>query len=136
MDKAASRIRLPIPIRFFNPLFYLSCFIFLCNNLSINVLEKWNITFQCFILSFMFHFSKHCGSGCTLPQCFAIAPSVFCDRSHCLFVFLPQCFWNETLKLKMKHWSVMFQLLKALIISELSMKSETWNIKIARVKYT
>ena len=30
----------------------------------------------------------------------------------------------------------MFQLLKALIISELDVKDETWNIKIAKVKYT
>ncbi len=30
----------------------------------------------------------------------------------------------------------MFQLLKVLIISELDVKDETWNIKIAKVKYT
>ncbi len=30
----------------------------------------------------------------------------------------------------------MFQLFKALIIKELDMDNETWNIKIAKVKYT
>ena len=30
----------------------------------------------------------------------------------------------------------MFQLLKALIIRELDIEEETWNIKIAKVKYT
>ena len=30
----------------------------------------------------------------------------------------------------------MFQLFKALIIKELDMNNETWNIKIAKVKYT
>ena len=30
----------------------------------------------------------------------------------------------------------MFQLFKALIISELGIEDETWNIKIAKVKYT
>ena len=30
----------------------------------------------------------------------------------------------------------MFQLFKALIIKELNVEDETWNIKIAKVKYT
>ena len=30
----------------------------------------------------------------------------------------------------------MFQLLKALIIKELDIEDKTWNIKIAKVKYT
>ena len=64
------------------------------------------------------------------------APSVFLNRSHSVFVFLPQCFLNETLKLKMKHKSRMFQLSKALIINELKYKNETWKQKIPMVKYT
>ena len=54
----------------------------------------------------------------SLPLCFGIAPSVF------LF-FLPQCFWNETLKLKMKHKYAMFHFLKVLIINTFKSKSET-----------
>ena len=53
----------------------------------------------------------------SLPLCFDIAPTVFWNRSLSVFVFLPQCFWNETLKLKMKHRDTMFHNLKALIIN-------------------
>ena len=77
------------------------------------------------MFSFMFHFSKHCGSAFTLPQCFEIAPTVFLNRSHSVFIFLPQCFLNETLKLKMKHKSRMFQPSKVLIINRLKHKNET-----------
>ena len=61
----------------------------------------------------------------SLPLCFDIAPTVFWNRSLSVFVFLPQCFWNETLKLKMKHKYTMFHFLKALIISTFKSKSET-----------
>ena len=60
--------------------------------LNISHFEKWNILLLCFIFSFMFHFLKHWGSAFTLPQCFWIAPTVFLNRSHSVFVFLPQCF--------------------------------------------
>ena len=53
------------------------------------------------------------------------APSVFLNRSHSVFVLLPQCFLNETLKLKMKHRSRMFQPLKVLITNKLKHKNET-----------
>ena len=46
----------------------------------------------------------------SLPQCFEIAPTVF------LFFSL-SVFWNETLKLKMKHRDTMFHNLKTLIIN-------------------
>ena len=106
------------------------------NLLNINHLETWNIRLECFILSFMFHFSKHWGSAFTLPQCFWIAPTEVLNRSHSVFVFLPQCFLNETLKLKMKHKSRMFQPSKALIINKLKHKNETWKQKTPLVKYT
>ncbi len=61
----------------------------------------------------------------SLPLCFGIAPSVFLFFSLSVFVFLPQCFWNETLKLKMKHKYAMFHFLKVMIISTLKSKSET-----------
>ena len=66
------------------------CFIFhvsflYFNSLIINTFKDWNIELQCFILSFMFHFSKHCGSVKALPQCFWIAPSVFLIFSHSVF---------------------------------------------------
>ncbi len=41
--------------------------------------------------SFMFHFKFHVSLFKTLRERF-IASSVFCDRSHCVFVFLPLCF--------------------------------------------
>ena len=104
---------------------------FLCFSLLIiNTFEGWNITLKCFTFSFMFHFSKHCGSGFTLPQCFWIAPTVFLNCSHSVFVFLPQCFLNETLKLKMKHKYTMFHLLNTLIINVLKLKNETWKQKM------
>ncbi len=61
-------------------------------------------------------------------------------RSHCVFIFLPQCFviapivflffslsvfLYETMKLKMKHKYTMFHLLNALIINSFELKSET-----------
>ena len=65
----------------------------------------------------------------SLPQCFWIAPTVFLFFS--LSVFL-----NETLKLKMKHKSRMFQSSKVLIINKLKHKNETWKQKAPLVKYT
>ena len=55
------------------------------------------------------------------------------SRSHCVFESLPQCFLiaptvfflSETLKLKMKHRSRMFQSSKVLIINKLKHKNET-----------
>ena len=76
-------------------------------------------------------FEKHWGSVLSLPQCFWIAPTVFLNRSHSVFVFLPQCFLNETLKLKMKHRSRMFQLSKVLIINKL--KHKKWNMKAKNI---
>ena len=61
----------------------------------------------------------------SLPLCFDIAPTVFWNRSLSVFVFLPQCFWNETLKLKMKHKYTMFHLLNTLIINVLKLNNET-----------
>ncbi len=55
----------------------------------------------------MFHFKFHVSLFKTLRERFH-APTVFLNRSHSVFVFLPQCFLNETLKLKMKHKSRMF----------------------------
>ena len=87
----------------------------------------------------MFHFKFHVSLFKPLWERI-IAPSVFLNRSHSVFVFLPQCFCfspsvflffslsvflNETLKLKMKHKSRMFQPSKALIINRLKHKSET-----------
>ena len=119
---------------FLKPLFYLSCFIFHYNGLNIRRLERWNIVLQCFIFSFMFHFSKHNGSDCALPLCFCFAPSVFWNRSHSVFVFLPLCFYffigqykDETLKLKMKHSLVMFHSYNTLITNAFSTENETWN---------
>ena len=110
---------------------------FLCFNLLIiNTFEDWNITLKCFTFSFMFHFSKHWGSAFTLPQCFWIAPTEVLNRSLSVFVFLPQCFLNETLKLKMKHKYTMFHLLNTLIINVLKLKNETWKQKMPWVKYT
>ena len=61
----------------------------------------------------------------SLPLGFDIAPTVFWNRSLSVFVFLPQCFWNETLKLKMKHKYAMFHSMKVLIINTFKSKSET-----------
>ena len=72
----------------------------------------------------MFHFKFHVSLFKTLMKRFH-APTVFSNRSHSVFVFLPQCFLNETLKLKMKHRNRMFQPLKALIINKLKCKNET-----------
>ena len=100
------------------------------NLLIINTFEDWNITLKCSSFSFMFHFSKHWGSVKALPQCFWIAPTEVLNRSHSVFVFLPQCFLNETLKLKMKHKYTMFHLLNTLIINVLKLKNETWKQKM------
>ena len=93
---------------------------------------SWRLKHTTFMfhLSFMFHFSKHWGSAFTLPQCFWIASTEVLTRSHSVFVFLPQCFLNETLKLKMKHKHTMFHLLNALIINVLKLKKETWKQKM------
>ena len=72
----------------------------------------------------MFHFQFHVSLFKTLRERFH-APSVFLNRSHSVFVFLPQCFQNETLKPKMKHKSRMFQPSKELIINRLKHKNET-----------
>ena len=56
----------------------------------------------------MFHFKFHVSLFKTLRERFH-APTVFLNRSHSVFKSLPQCFLNETLKLKMKHKSRMFQ---------------------------
>ena len=61
----------------------------------------------------------------SLPLCFDIAPTVFWNRSLSVFVFLPQCFWNEILKLKMKHKYTMFHFSKILIIRTFKSKNET-----------
>ena len=72
----------------------------------------------------MFHFKFHVSLFKTLWERFH-APTVFLNRSHRVFVFLPQCFLNETLKLKMKHKSCMFQSLNVLIINRLKHETET-----------
>ena len=72
----------------------------------------------------MFHFKFHVSFLKTLRERLH-APTVFLNRSHSVFVFLPQCFLNETLKLKMKHRSRMFQSLNVLIINRLKHKNET-----------
>ena len=72
----------------------------------------------------MFHFKFHVSLFKPLRERI-IAPSVFLNRSHSVFVFLPQCFLNEILKLKMKHKSRMFQPSKVLIINRLKLKNET-----------
>ncbi len=54
----------------------------------------------------------------SLPLCFLIAPIVFLNRSHSVFL-------SETLKLKMKHRNRMFQPSKVLIINKLKHKNET-----------
>ena len=104
--------------------------------LNISHFEKWNILLLCFIFSFMFHFlntegalSRSLSVFESLPQGFWIAPTVF------LFFSL-SVFKNETLKLKVKHKSRIFQFSKVLIINKLKHKNETWNIKYAKVKYT
>ena len=80
---------------FLKLLFYLSCFIFSANYLNINHFKTWNIRLQCFTFSFNVSYKKHNGSEWSLPLCFDIAPTVFWNRSLSVFVFLPQCFWNE-----------------------------------------
>ena len=72
----------------------------------------------------MFHFKFHVSLFKTLWERFH-APTVFLNRSLSVFVFLPQCFLNETLKLKMKHKSCMFQSLNVLIINRLKHENET-----------
>jgi hypothetical protein len=80
----------------------------------------------------MFHFKFHVSLFKPLWDRI-IAPTVFLNRSHSVFKSLPQCFCfspsvfflNETLKLKMKHKSRMFQPSKALIINRLKHKNET-----------
>ena len=69
----------------------------------------------------MFHFKFHVSLFKTLRERFH-APTEVLNRSHSVFVFLPQCFLNETLKLKMKHKSRMFQPSKVLIINRLKLK--------------
>ena len=66
---------------------------FLCFNvLIINTFKGWNIILLCFILSFMFHFSKHCGSDSKTPRERFHAPTEVLNRSHRGFKSLPQCF--------------------------------------------
>ena len=72
----------------------------------------------------MFHFKFHVSLFKTLRERFH-APTVFLNRSHRGFESLPQCFLNETLKVKMKHRNRMFQLSKVLIINKLKHKNET-----------
>ena len=58
----------------------------------------------------MFHFKFHVSLFKTLRER-VIAPTVFLNRSHCVFESLPQCFCiaptvffeDETLKRKVKH---------------------------------
>ena len=69
----------------------------------------------------MFHFKFHVSLFKTLRERFH-APTEFLNRSHSVFVFLPQWFLNETLKLKMKHKSRIFQPSKVLIINRLKLK--------------
>ena len=80
-----------------------------------------------FLLS-MFHSKKHWGRKTkTLWERFKT--SVGAIQKHCGSVkALPQCFEKWNMKLKMKHKSRMFQLLKVLIINKLKHKNETWKI--------
>ena len=81
-----------ISIRFQNLRFIFHVSFFFVNNWISITFEKWNIVCLCFIFSFMFHLKKHSGSVWSLPLCFWIAPTEVLNRSHSVFVFLPQCF--------------------------------------------
>ena len=76
----------------------------------------------------MFHFKFHVSLFKTLWERFKNTEGALSrshrglNRSHSVFVFLPQCFLNETLKLKMKHKYTMFHLLNALITNVLKLK--------------
>ena len=104
---------------FSKPLIYLSCFISCYKVIEYQSFQKVKHT------TLMFHFWFHVSFFKTLRERFH-APSVFLNRSHrgfeslpqC-FCFLPQCFLNETLKLKVKHKNRMFQSSKVLIINKL-----------------
>ncbi len=69
----------------------------------------------------MFYFKFHVSFFKTLMERFH-APTEVLNRSHSVFVFLPQCFYYEILKLKVKHKSRMFQPSKVLIINRLKNK--------------
>ena len=88
-----------------------------------------------FLLS-MFHSQKHSGRKTkTLWERFKNTEGAI--QKHCgSDNALPQCFEKWNMKLKMKHWSSMFQPLKVLIINELKYKNETWKQKTPLVKYT
>ena len=103
---------------FSKPLIYLSCFIFQFQIIDNQHVQRMKHTTS------MFHFQFHVSFFKTLRERFR-APSVYLNRSHSVFVFLPQCFQNETLKPKMKHRSRMFQPSKVLIINKLKHKNET-----------
>ena len=96
------------------------------------LLETETYDFYVSFLVSMFHSKntegekqKHCGSDSkTLWERFKNTEGAR-YRSHSVFVFLPQCFLNETLKLKMKHRNRMFQPSEVLIINKLKHKNET-----------
>ena len=73
---------------FSEPLIYLSCFIFQFQLIEYQSFQKMKHT------TLMFHFQFHVSFFKTLRERFH-APSVFFNRSHSVFVFLPQCFQYE-----------------------------------------
>jgi len=68
-------------------LFYLSCFIFCFKAIEYQSFRKMKH------LTWMFHFKFHVSLFKPLWERI-IAPTVFLNRFHSVFVFLPQCFFE------------------------------------------
>ena len=107
------------------------------NALIINTFKRWNIGILCFIFDFNV-------SVVFLPLGFDFSPIEVLNRSHWGFISLPLSFlergvvnkkWNigtknETLKPKMKHWNLKWNIERQCFISWSVWFSMSWNIKM------
>ena len=108
-------------------IFYLCYFMFhvspsISNSLIINAFKSWNIRIQCFIFSFNVSFQKHWGRK-TKRQWERSQNTEGAITKHCGSMQpFPLCFEKWNMKLKMKHWNVMFYFSKSLILNLLQRK--------------
>ena len=92
--------------------------------IRLNLFMIWFLHFLSLLSVICRYYRQNSSSRIIVVLAYTVS-TVFLFFSHSVFVFLPQCFLNETLKLKMKHKSRMFQPSKTLIINRLKHKSET-----------
>ena len=91
-----------------------------CNTLIINSFNEWNFAHEVSLLISSLHFAS-------LAPRFEIFCTMFWNLLHHVLKSLAPCFWNETLKAKMKHKNAMFHVSLTYWLSTRLIKK--WNMK-------